>query len=86
MFYHVPMASVVNTILGWLDSALSFILSVLPDSPFEVLSTSPLADYLGFINWLFPFDFFVSSATTWLAAIAIYYLYTIILRWVKAIS
>ncbi len=76
----------LDTIVSWLTKALKYVLSVLPDSPFTMLNNSPVAAYLGIVNWFMPISFFLTATEAWLTAIAVYYAISAILRWVKAIS
>lgn len=65
------------------------ILSILPDSPFkflETISTGPVGEILRWVNWFVPVYAFVGIFQAWLAAIAVYYVYQIVLRWANAIS
>lgn len=66
--------------------ALSWVLNLLPDSPFQTLDTSPIKPYLAAINWIVPVDFAISTMELWLAAVIVYYTYSAILRIVRAIS
>lgn len=69
--------------LGWmLEKAVDF----LPDSPFTAISNSPVAEFLPYLNWIVPLDFIITSGTLWLTAIGVYYAYSVILRWIKAID
>lgn len=77
---------IFNTIAQFLSQTMKWVVSFLPDSPFTLLSNSPVQPYLAYINWFIPFDFIVTTMEAWLAAIALYYLYSVILRWVKAIN
>lgn len=81
---------IFGSIFGWLTdqlkTVLSWIVSVLPDSPFTLLDMTPLHDYLPYINYFIPMDYILSTLTAWGAAILIYYCYHIILRWVKAVN
>ena len=76
--------------VGWLGDQLSYILSfivvLLPDSPFQLLSYTPIANILPYINYFIPIDFILSTLTAWGTAITIYYAYQIVLKWVKAVS
>ncbi len=76
----------LETLQSWVLQALNYALSILPDSPITALDNSPVAAYLGIINWFMPISFFLSSMELWLTAIAVYYAISAILRWVKAIS
>lgn len=77
---------IFNSIAALLKQALSWVVALLPNSPFKLLDNSPIRDILPYINWFVPFGFIVSTLELWLVAIAGYYLYSVILRWVKAIN
>ncbi len=70
-----------------LDKFLQAVLSLFPLSPFrEVIAELGSLPYLGYINWFVPIGDFVKIGTVWLAAIAAYYAWSIIARWIKLIS
>lgn len=70
-----------------LDRFLQAVLSLFPLSPFrEVIEELGSLPYLGYINWFVPIGDFVKIGTVWLAAIAAYYAWSIIARWIKLIS
>lgn len=77
-------------IWDWLSetvqNALEWVVNLLPDSPFKMLSTTPIAKYLKYINWIIPIDFMINVLTLWLVAIAAYYVWSVVLRWIKAID
>jgi len=77
---------IFNSIGKFLSQTLKWALGFLPDSPFKLLSNSPIQSLLPYINWFIPFDFMVSTLEAWLIAIAVYYIYSVILRWAKAIN
>lgn len=58
----------------------------LPDSPFQLLDNTPIQPYLGYINWFIPVSQIVSIVAAWIFCVGIYYAYSIILRWVKAVN
>lgn len=61
--------------------------AVLPRSPFsDALASFSNLPYLGWLNWFIPVGACIKIATAWLAAIALFYLYGIIMRWVKMIG
>lgn len=76
----------LNGIIQDLADVIQFILNLLPPSPFSLLNNSPIGQYLPSINWIFPIETFVNIAEAWLTAIAIYYAYSIVMRWIKAIN
>ena len=61
----------------------------------DVLPRSPFAGFidqigelpgLAWLNWFFPVSECLSVMVAWLAAIAVYYAISVILRWVKVIG
>ena len=80
------MSTAINWLFEILAQVLTWVVNLLPDSPFRLIDNSPIAPYLPIINWFIPFDFVVTTLTLWLTAIAIYYVYSVILRWVKAVE
>ncbi len=70
-----------------LDKFLDFVLSVLPLSPFtEVIDNLESLPYLGYLNYFVPVGAILKIGSVWLASITLFYLYQIILRWIKAIG
>lgn len=77
--------------LDWFMEMLSnfgnTILSVLPHSPMQkFIGYFDTLPYLSYLNWFIPVSSIIIVCESWLAAIAIFYIYSIILRWVKAIG
>ncbi len=77
--------------LAWmkeiLDKLLGVLLALLPMSPFtEIISALGELPYLGYINWFIPIGTFLKIGTAWVTAIGIYYLYSVVARWIKLIS
>ncbi len=70
-----------------LDKLLHVVVGVFPTSPFlpfiQELGTLP---YLGYINWFLPISEFIAVGALWLTAIAAYYMYMVIARWVKLLG
>lgn len=63
------------------------VLKVLPKSPFRgFLDMIGSFEFLGWLNWFFPVGDCLKVVAAWLVAIGLYYLYSIVLRWLKAIS
>lgn len=76
----LAMQEILNQFLDW-------VLALLPTSPFtafiESMETLP---YLGWLNWFLPISEMIVIGEAWLVAIGLFYLYSVILRWVRAIS
>lgn len=63
------------------------ILDVLPLSPFQdFISQFQSLPYLGWLNWLFPVGDCLVVMAAWLGAVGLFYLYSIVMRWVKMIG
>jgi hypothetical protein len=70
-----------------LDKFLSWILNLLPLSPFtDIISSMEQLPFLGYLNWFVPVGKMLAVGTAWLVAIGVYYLYSVIARWIKLIS
>ena len=60
----------------------SDVLSLLPLSPFrEYLDYFAGWEYLGYVNWFFPFRACVTILVGWTTAIGIYFAWSVVLRW-----
>lgn len=74
------------------DTLVSFAVSVVelfPASPFTVLDelgNSEVYEWLRMVNWFVPVGTFVSILEAWLVCVAAYYVYQIVLRWIKVIE
>lgn len=74
------------------DAVVSFVVGVVelfPTSPFVILdsmASSEFYEWLQMVNWFIPINTFVGILETWLSCVAVYYVYQIVLRWVKVIE
>lgn len=72
---------------GLIEKFGNYLKLVLPTSPFapyiEKIGELP---YLSWLNWFIPVRACLIIFSAWLTAVALFYLYSIILRWVKAIG
>lgn len=76
-----------NKILGWLYEIIEKVLGLLPLSPFtEYIEKLKDMPFLGYLNWFIPIKELLIIGASWLGVIGLFYLYSIILRWVKAIE
>ena len=78
--------NIFDWLFGFLADILQWVVDLLPDSPFNKLDITVIEPYMGYINWFIPFDFILSTLTAWLVAVAGYYFWSVILRWIKAID
>lgn len=75
----------INNLIAGLGAVLNAIFSLLPPSPFTALDNSPIASYLPTINYFVPVSQIITISEVWLTGISAYYIYQIVLRWLKAI-
>lgn len=68
------------------ENALEWLVNLLPDSPFKLLDSTPIQPYLKYINWVIPFDFILNTLTAWLVAVAGYYVWSVVLRFINAVD
>lgn len=66
------------------------IISFFPADPIQgavaAAGNGPVGQWLGILNWFVPVGTILSILELWLSAIAVYYIYQIVLRWVKVIE
>ena len=63
------------------------IVQLLPLSPFSsFISQFAGIPFLGYLNWFLPVRGMLTVMAAWLAAVTIFYLYSVVARWVKLIG
>lgn len=63
------------------------ITNILPRSPFRgFIDSIGQLPFLGWLNWFIPVQDLITIFAAWLGAVAVFYLYQIVLRWVKVIQ
>lgn len=77
--------------LSWFTELLNkfagIVSTVLPASPFRpFLREFASLPYLKYINWVVPVGKCVKVGLAWLAVITTFYIYSVIMRWVKMIG
>lgn len=69
---------------------LETIISVLPQSPFTgviiTLQDEMAQTAISYLNWFIPIGDILGILTYWLSAITLYYIYSVVLRWIKVIN
>ena len=71
-------------------SIIDVIIQLLPTSPFKGvikgMESEEVQQVLSYLNWFVPVKEIVGILAAWLTAISLYYIYVIVLRWIKAIK
>lgn len=76
----------LNKIIALIGVILNVLFLALPPSAFNFIQKTEYADFIGKINYWLPIAEFTVIIESWLVAIAIFYLYSIYGRWIKAIQ
>ena len=83
----MDISNIGNSILSWITEKASFLINFLPRSPFrKVIDLMGNIPYIDAIGWFIPIDEIILLLMYWTTAIALFYAYMIVLRWVKAIE
>lgn len=65
----------------------SALTQVLPLSPFrQYITTLQDADWIHWLNWVLPIQGMLNIMLAWLGAVALFYLYSLVMRWLRVIS
>ena len=80
------MASIITSFLSWLKSMIAAAIDLLPDSPFQIDLPDYVTDIIGYVNYFVPIGSMIKILTAWTAAILVWYVASLLLRWIKAIE
>ena len=84
------VAFVFNFIIYLVGMALNILFSFLPESPFKgvplMLERSGIVDLFGYVSYLIPIKQILSITVAWAPCIGLYFIYSIALRFVKAVD
>lgn len=72
---------IINFLLNLIFGVFTFIINLLPESPFKNLDLSIPSQYIGWMNWLFPFGAIINILTGWAVCVAVYFF----IRWIMKI-
>lgn len=83
----MDISGILSTLSKMGNNIVDKLVLLLPKSPFNY-AINLIGDipFLNYINWFIPFGVMVSILEVWLISVATFYVYMIILRWVKAID
>lgn len=76
----------VNFLIEAICSPIKMLIDLLPSSPFQNINFTPVEPFLGALNWVIPIGDILKILLLWCGAIGAYYIYSIALRWLKAIE
>lgn len=65
------------------------VINIFPTTPFTIIDemgNTVVYEYLQYVNWFIDFSTIMNIFAAWLTCVAIYYVYQIVLRWIKVIE
>lgn len=78
------MDDLLNTILEVFNTLWSAIISFLPGSPFKaIIGNLEGIPYIAQLNWFFPVHECIIVIEVWLTAVALFYMYSAIMRFIR---
>lgn len=78
---------IINMIIAAIGAIINTVFSLLPDSPFLSIQLESIdSGLIRALNWIIPVQTILTIFGASLVAVGVYYLYQIILRWIKAIQ
>lgn len=80
---------VLNTVIWLFAKVLSLIFGLLPNSPFLTVSTAydlSIGKYMSYLAWLIPIKSILGILFAWLGCMLVYYVYSVVMRWIKLID
>lgn len=79
------MFSLLN--IGIVLVFMGFAIALLPASPFTIfIQAVSNIPYLDILNWFLPVTEMLAVGQAWLVAVSLFYIASLILRWIKAIE
>ena len=77
----------IQGVFDALGLLFSTVVGLLPQSPFNGFYNLTLdSELLSMVAWFFPVKEMIVTCEAWLVAVSVFYLYSAILRWAKAIG
>lgn len=80
------IVGILNVLIKALGTVLSWVFNLFPPSPFQAVDSSPVSQYLGGLAWVLPINQIVAILEVWIACIGVYFMYSIVARWIKVIA
>jgi len=81
------IVSMINALIKMIGAALTWLISFLPDSPFNVVFDSvTVSPFIQNLNWFIPITESIAIFQAWVLSIATYYIYVLIMRWIKLLG
>jgi hypothetical protein len=73
-------------VIDGFSAILTYLIWLLPNSPFVFVNDNVITPYLGMLNWFIPFQAMFVFLGSWASAVIVFYAIKVILRWAKVIT
>lgn len=80
------LVKILNGLISFLCNSLSWIFNLLPTSPFANLTYSDVSSALKNFTYFVPVSTMIQHFGLFLAILLMFYIYRIVLNWVKALG
>lgn len=81
---------VINFIIYLFGIAINLIVSLLPNSPFSnvplMIERNGIGQFFGYLSWIVPIKTILSITLAWVGCVAVYYIYSVALRFIKVVE
>lgn len=85
MFF-TGLSKFFQILINLVGATLSILVSFFPSSPFQLVFDSQFATLLQNINYFIPIAEFVAITQAWTVVIALFYVYSVYARFLKAVQ
>lgn len=76
----------INYIVSQVGGFITLIFNLLPETPFNSIYQYLNNDFFMNLNWIVPIPEILVFLVSWTTAISLYYVISVVLRWIKAIE
>ena len=81
------LTTFLQSVIDGLGALLSAVVGLLPSSPFQGMYVLTLDnELLGMLAYIVPVPHILALLESWTVAVGVFYLYSVVLRWIKAIE
>lgn len=76
----------LNYVISQIGGLISLIFYLLPETPFNSIYQYLNNDFFMNLNWILPIPEILTFLVSWTTAVSLYYVISVVLRWIKAIE
>lgn len=76
----------LNQIIAQIGGLITSLFNLLPATPFDSIYQYLNNDFFMYLNWIVPIPEILVFLVSWTTAVSLYYIVSLVLRWIKAIE